>query len=189
MIIKFAKKSSQFRNYFYSDKIVDRVNSWLKANTNPPITSLRGSSGVFKDPKKNNRYSYDMIGDEVSSIKEFNAKRKAELHSMHKKCDEWEDPDPESEDDIFEEELKAGSKVDFQDSITYEWHSGTVVTNLGNIIKVSKDEGDEMEVDGRHRAIEEHWFNKDITELAPYHSKTRSARAGVLTLYCKAYDA
>ena len=85
MVIKFAKKSTQFRSYFYSDKIVDKVNSWLKSNTNPPITSLRGHSGVFKEVKRNNKYSYDIIADEVSSIKEFNAKRKAELHSMHKK--------------------------------------------------------------------------------------------------------
>eukprot|EP00344_Euplotes_crassus_P003470 CAMPEP_0197000690 /NCGR_PEP_ID=MMETSP1380-20130617/5566_1 /TAXON_ID=5936 /ORGANISM="Euplotes crassus, Strain CT5" /LENGTH=82 /DNA_ID=CAMNT_0042418069 /DNA_START=455 /DNA_END=699 /DNA_ORIENTATION=+ len=82
---------------------------------------------------------------------------------MHEQMKNWEDPDPESEDDIFEEELEVDSKIDFLDIHTNEWHSATVTSNLGNIIKVVKDIGDEMEVDGRHGAVEELWFNKDLT--------------------------
>lgn len=189
MLIKFAKRSTDFRSYFYSHKIVDKVNSWLKSNQKPPVTSLRGHSGVYKNSKKNNRYSYDMIIQEASLIKEFNNKRTRELHEMHRKSDEYEAPDPESEDDIFEEDLKLGSKIDFQDAITYEWHSGTIVSNLGNIIKVTKDNGDEMEVDGRQGNVEELWFNKDVSELAPYQTMTMSGRAAVLALYNRAYDA
>eukprot|EP00344_Euplotes_crassus_P008143 CAMPEP_0197001420 /NCGR_PEP_ID=MMETSP1380-20130617/6129_1 /TAXON_ID=5936 /ORGANISM="Euplotes crassus, Strain CT5" /LENGTH=82 /DNA_ID=CAMNT_0042419085 /DNA_START=343 /DNA_END=588 /DNA_ORIENTATION=+ len=82
---------------------------------------------------------------------------------MHDNTETWEDPDPESEDDIFEEELEVDSKIDFQDTRTYEWHSATVKSNLGNIIKIVKDVGDEMEVDGRHEAVEELRLNKDVT--------------------------
>ena len=106
---------------------------------------------------------------------------------MYKKIDVWEDPDEESEDDIMEEELKVGAKVDFEDIHTHEWCSGTVVCNLGNIIKVVKDEEDEMDVDGRQRNVEEHWFNKDVSELAPYQTKSRSPRAGILSIYNRAF--
>ncbi len=42
MLIKFAKKDKHYRDYFYSDKIVDKVNTWLRSNAAPPTSSLRG---------------------------------------------------------------------------------------------------------------------------------------------------
>lgn len=196
MLIKFAKRNTGFREYFYSDKsamkifgtsVVDRVNRWLKDHSQPPIQSLRSTSAVFKDSKRNNRFSYDIIIDELDTIKEYNQKRKAELKSMYKKIQVWEDPDLESEDDLFEENLRVGSNIDFEDNIDHQWYSGKVITNLGNIIKIVKINEDEMEVDGRHRNIEEHWLNRDTSDIAPYQSKTRSARAKVLSVYNRAF--
>lgn len=188
-LIKFAKRNIKFRVFFFNHKIVDKINSWIRSNRVPSVTSLRGHKRIFKDPKRNNKYSYDMIRDEISLIKDFNAKTLRELYTMHELTENWEDPDPESEDDIFEEELEVDSKIDFQDTHTYKWHSATVASNLGNIIKIAKDAGDEMEVDGRHEAVEELWLNKEANELAPYNSKASSSKASVLTLYRKAYDA
>ena len=161
MLIKFSKKNERFRNYFYGDKIVDKVNKWLSANQNPPVNSHRSQNGMFKSSKKNNKFSYDIVLEESATIKEFNTKRKAELRSMYKKLNNWEDPDLESEDDVFETELKTEAMIDFEDaSLNYQWVSGVITCSLGNIIKVVKEQDDEMEVDGRQRTVEDFWFNK-----------------------------
>ena len=137
---------------------------------------------------RNTRYSYAIIEQKLDTLKEFNNKRKAELKSMYKKLDNWEDPDPESEDDLSEEELKAGSKIDVEDTNgDNQWYSSTVVCNLGNMIKVSKEENDEMEVDGRVTKVTEQWINKDSSEIAPYQTKSRSVRASMLGVYMHAY--
>ena len=189
MLIKFAKKSKVFRNHFYSDKIVDKVNKWLQANISPPITSVRSHNGVFKNNKRNTRYSNGMLEQNKDSLKEFNMKRKAELKSMYKKLDTWEDPDLESEDDLFEQNLKSGTKIDVENSsYDFQWYSSTVSCNLGNIIKVIREDSDDMEVDGKARKVTEQWLNKDQSEIAPYQSKTRSARAGIFGIYQRAYN-
>ena len=165
MMIKFAKKNKKLRESFFGDKLVDKINKWLTSNHTPPISSVRNHSGVFKENKRNNRYSYDVIGEDMATIKEFNNKRKAELRSMFKKLKTWEDPDIESEDDLFEEDLKTGTMIDFEDSSQFnQWVPGVVTCNLGNIIKVTKEESDEMEVDGRPTKEEGFWINKDSKE-------------------------
>ena len=51
MLIKLSKRSKSFRNYFYSDKLVDKINKWLGSHVNPPINSTSRHSGVFKNNK------------------------------------------------------------------------------------------------------------------------------------------
>jgi hypothetical protein len=188
MLIKWSKKSVKFRNYFYGHKIVDKVNKWLGANSNPPVNSLRGQYAMFKNNKHNNRYSYDIIQEELASVKDFNNKRKAELKAMYKKLDTWEDQDPESEEDLFETDINTGDKVDYNTGAPdYKWVSGTVSSNLGEIIKVSRETSDDMDVDGKVMRIEEQFVLKDSTDLAPYKSKSQSARANVISIYQKAY--
>jgi hypothetical protein len=187
MLIKFSKRDKVFRGYFYGHKIVDKVNKWLSSNSVPPTSTLRGQNAMFKNNRHNNKYSYDIINEGETLIKDFNNKRKAELKAMFKKLEEWEDQSLESEDDLFDEELPVGSKVDFNTGNPYhKWASGIVTTNMGEIIGVTK-ETDEMEVDGKVRDTSEQWIFKDDSELAPYQSKVKSSRAKIFSLYKQAY--
>eukprot|EP00343_Euplotes_focardii_P000782 CAMPEP_0205803916 /NCGR_PEP_ID=MMETSP0205-20121125/6670_1 /ASSEMBLY_ACC=CAM_ASM_000278 /TAXON_ID=36767 /ORGANISM="Euplotes focardii, Strain TN1" /LENGTH=148 /DNA_ID=CAMNT_0053072673 /DNA_START=713 /DNA_END=1159 /DNA_ORIENTATION=- len=145
--------------------------------------------GVFKNRKKNNRYSYGAIEQKLDVLKEFNNKRKAELKSMYKKLDDWQDPDLESEDDLYEEELKTGSRVDIESSShDNNWYPATVTHNLGNILGVVKEDGEDMEVDGRIKKVNREWVLKDSLRIAPHQSKSRSARARMMAVYSNAYS-
>jgi hypothetical protein len=189
MLIKFSKKDTDFRTYFYGHKIVDKVNKWLSSNSSPPVSTLKGQNAMFKNNRHNTKYSYDIINEGEVLIKDFNNKRKAELKAMFKKLELWEDQELESEDDLFEEELPVGTKVDINaGNPYYRWVSGIVSTNMGDIIGVQK-ETDEMEIDGRVRDNSEQWIFKDDNELAPYQAKTKSTRAKVFSLYKQAYYA
>lgn len=185
MLIKFAKKDKYFRNCFYGHKLVDKVHKWIGANSSPPLQSTRSQFGIYKSNKYNTKMSYDVINDEVNCIKELNNKLKNEMKSMHKKPDEFIDPDLESEDDLYENELEAGAKLDFIPSGSYKWSSGTVVLSLGDILRVQKDEG-EMEVDGISVGIQEHWVNRDDQHVAPHQSKAQNVKAQVANLFSKA---
>ena len=127
-----------------------------------------------------------MINREVSTIKEFCLRRKGELKQMYKKP-ETEFDEPESESDLYEEDIETGSKVDFFDYDTYKWVSGTVINSLGEIIIVQKDD-DKMEVDGQNRHAAHITINKDASILAPHRVKTSSLKANVLSIYQRAYD-
>ena len=100
---------------------------------------------------------------------------------------ETEFDDPESESDLYEEDIQTGSKVDFFDYNSYKWVSGTVINSLGEIIIVQKEDGD-MEVNGKIVASPYITINKDGSVLAPYRTKSQSLKAKVLSIYQKAYD-
>ena len=127
-----------------------------------------------------------MINREASTIKEYCLRRKGELKQMFKKP-ETEFDEPESESDLYEEDIETGSKVDFFDYDTYKWVSGTVINSLGEIIIVQKDD-DKMEVDGQNRHAPHITINKDASHLAPHRVKTSSLKANVLSIYQRAYD-
>jgi hypothetical protein len=186
-LIKFSKKSSLFRDSFYQNKIVDKINKWLSSNPTPPINSIRGPNGVFMSSKSNNKFSYEIIGEEVDVIKDFNNSCRADLKVMSKKQHEWEDPDPESEDDLLDVENDAGSKIDFIPQGSYHWASGVVVYNVGDMIRIEKS-SDDMEVDGASIEGTRQWMCKDDTEIAPAGTKTRSKKANVLSIYNKAFN-
>jgi len=169
-LIKFSKKSKFFRDNFYQSKIVDKINKWLSSNSSPPINSLRGPNGVFMSNKANNKMSYEIINEELEVIKEFNNSCRADLKAMFKRQHEWEDPDPESEDDLFDQENDAGCKIDFIPHGSYHWDSGVVVYNVGDMIKVEKA-SDDMEVDGASVESARQWMYKDDTEIAPAGTK------------------
>lgn len=111
MLIKFAKKSRVFRNYFYEHTIVDKINKWLSNNQTPQLQSYRSKS-LFKVSKHNHKYSYEVIDEGTNMIKEYNLKRKSELRQMYKNM-EWQDDEPESEDDLYESNLEQATKIDF----------------------------------------------------------------------------
>jgi len=186
MIIKFAKKNKLFRQTLYQHTLVDKMNKWLSNNPTPPLQSYRTQTTVFKTGKHNHKFSYDVINNEIADIKEFNTKRRNDLKTMYKKP-ESEDPEPESEDDLYEVDLEAGTKVDYLLS-TYKWVSGTILVSLGEFIKVQKDD-DQMDVDGQATLPQQQWISKDETDLAPYKAKTGSMKANTLGIYTKAYYA
>lgn len=186
-MIKFAKRNKSFRHLFYQHNIVDRINKWLSSNATPPINSLRGQNAVFRSTKHNNRYSYDYINSELAVIKDYNLKRKNELKQMYKKLQEWEDPDPESEDDLYDGEVEIGSKLDYVLEGTFKWASGTVDLSMGELVRVRRED-DEMDVDNERMLSPKQWLIKDESNLAPYKTKATSMKAAVLTVYDKAYN-
>lgn len=189
LIIKFAKRDKIFRGMIYQHKLIDKVNKWLSANSSPPIQSLRSSNAVFKSQKHNNRDSYEELARYADLIKDYNIKRKSELKAMHKKTTDWEDPDPESEDDLYEEEIEVESNVDFVIKGRYQWESATVTQSLGDMIRVVKEANDnDMDVDGQSFGKIDLWINKDDTQLAPHKTKVNSLRARVIQAYNRAYD-
>ena len=187
IMIKFAKKNKSFRQLFYQHNIVDKINKWLGSNATPPINSLRSQNAVFRSTKHNNRFSYDYINSELSTIKDYNLKRKNELKHMFKKLADWEDPDPESEDDVYDGEIEIGSKLDYVLEGTYKWVSGTVDLSMGELVRVRRED-DEMDVDNERTSAPQQWLTKDESSLAPYKTKTTSMKTAVLSIYDKAYS-
>ena len=112
--------------------------------------------------------------------------RKQELTKMHKES-KWDEDEVESEDDLYETPLEAGSQVDFLvNNDAFRWIPGKVVCNLGKIVKVQV-ESDKMDVDGDSSNLHCQWINKDSSDLSRYHSKSVSLKAKIHSLLLKAY--
>jgi hypothetical protein len=186
MIIKFAKRNNLFRKHFYQHDLVDKINKWLSGNPSPPLQSYRSHSTVFKNSKHNNKSSYDVITNDVTSIKEYNLQRKTELRTMYKKPDTAY-TEPESEDDLYEAETEVGTKIDYVDPDTHRWVSGTVYNSIGEIIFATKDT-DQMDVDGQVQQVQNMTLNKDASTIAPHGTKTDSFKARIRSIYTRAYE-
>mmetsp|Transcript_42103 Transcript_42103/g.48841 ORF Transcript_42103/g.48841 Transcript_42103/m.48841 type:complete len:189 (-) Transcript_42103:20-586(-) len=186
MLIKFAKKNKSFRNALYSHDVVDKVMKWLKNNPAPPVSLLRGQASIFKNAKKNQKPNYQSVSKDLAAIKDYNTKRRSELNKMFKepKCDVDE---PESEDDLYEQDLEPGHNVDvLEEGKSFKWVAAKVLCNLGEVVKVHKSV-DQMEVDEEERTSQICWINKDSSDLAPYETKTISMKAIVNSVYTKAF--
>ena len=71
MIIKFAKRDKMFMRMLYKHDVVDRLMKWLRNNSTPPIESLRSKTTIFRNQKWNNKVSYQVIGEEATTITDY----------------------------------------------------------------------------------------------------------------------